>query len=246
LRHKINQHAKSKNNCFLHNKIIHGKLAGFNPGFYICPVNNFKPNSSIMKKCLFVLGLCVFSAGAAFSQSFMHGAGLNVFVATAPDGKASVNGGVSYSPRFNFIEQENMSVSVGIPFTVGVSGSYSASYNSQYGSESSNTLSVMFNAPLIVNLNMGAGSTKTTESRFGYFVGAGFGYHYGTFNLSDALNLDEDYAVHKISTMGPVGNAGVRFAVGHGSHNIEVRLQYMRGINDVKPNIFSAGAAFNF
>jgi len=197
-----------------------------------------------MKKGLLFLIIATLSAGAAFSQSFMHGAGLNVFVATAPGGKASVNGGVSYSPRFNFIEQEDMSVSVGIPFTVGVSGSYSANYNSQYGSSSSNTLSVMLNAPLMVNLNMGAGSTKETESRFGYFVGAGFGYHYGTYNISDILDYEETSS--KFSTVGPVGNAGVRFGVGRGSHNIEVRLQYMKGINDVKPNIYSVGAAFNF
>jgi hypothetical protein len=200
-----------------------------------------------MKKCLFVFGLIVFTATAGFSQSFMHGAGLNVFVATAPGGKASVNGGLSYSPRFNFIEQENMSVSVGIPFTVGVSGSYSADYNSQYGSSSSNTLSVMFNAPLIINLNMGAGSTKTTESRFGYFAGGGFGYHYGTYNISDILNqYDDGYTTTKLNTFGPVGNAGVRFAVGRGTHNVEVRLQYMRGLNDSKANIYSVGAAFNF
>ena len=197
-----------------------------------------------MKKNLLVILVSMFSTVAAFSQSFMHGAGLNVFVATAADGKAAVNGGISYSPRFNFIEQDNMSVSVGIPFTVGVSGSYSANYNSQTGGSSSNTLSVMFNAPLLINLNMGAGSTKETESRFGYFIGAGFGYHYGTYNLSDVINY-EDVAT-KFSTMGPVGNAGVRFGVGQGSHNIEIRLQYMKGINDVKPNIFSAGAAFNF
>ena len=199
-----------------------------------------------MKKSLLVFAVCLLTASTGFSQSFMHGAGLNIFVATAPGGKAAVNGGVTYSPRFNFIEQENMSVSVGIPFTVGVSGSYSASYNSQYGSSSSNTLSVMFNAPLIINLNMGAGATKEPDSRFGYFVGGGFGYHYGAFNLSDAFDYDDDYSVHKTSTIGPVGNAGVRFGVGRGSHNIEVRFQYMKGINDVKPNIFSGGAAFNF
>ncbi len=197
-----------------------------------------------MKKCLLVCMVTILATAGASAQSFMHGAGLNVFVATAPNGKAAVNGGVSYSPRFNFIEQEDMSVSVGLPFTAGVSGSYSANYNSQYGSSSSNTLSFMFNAPLLVNLNMGAGSTKESESRFGYFVGAGFGYHYGSYNISDILNYEETST--KFSTIGPVGNAGVRFGVGSGSHNIEVRLQYMKGINDVKPNIFSAGAAFNF
>jgi hypothetical protein len=196
-----------------------------------------------MKK-ITVLIVMVFTGIAGFPQSFMHGAGLNVFVANASGGQTAVNGGISYSPRFNFIEQENISISVGIPFTVGVSGSYSANYNSQYGSSSSNTLSVMLNVPMIINLNMGAGATKETEDRFGYFVGAGFGYHYGTYNISDIINGDE--VGTKFSTIGPVGNAGVRFAVGRGSHNVEVRLQYMKGINDVKPNIFSAGAAFNF
>ncbi|MEO5684313.1 MAG: hypothetical protein ABIQ88_16850 [Chitinophagaceae bacterium] len=197
-----------------------------------------------MKKCLLILSVSLLSAMAGFSQSFMHGAGLNIFVANASGGQKSVNGGISYSPRFNFIELEDMSVSVGIPFTVGVSGSYSANYNSQYGSSSSNTLSFMFNAPLIINLNMGAGSSKEAESRFGYFVGAGFGYHHGSYNISDIIEGSE--AATKFSTTGPVGNAGVRFAVGRGSHNVEVRLQYMKGLNDVKPNIFSLGAAFNF
>jgi hypothetical protein len=196
-----------------------------------------------MKKITLIAAMLL-AGFAGFSQSFMHGAGLNIFVANASGGQTAVNGGVTYSPRFNFIEQDDMSVSVGIPFTVGVSGNYSASYNSQYGSSSSNTLSVMLNAPLIINLNMGAGANKETESRFGYFVGAGFGYQYGTYNISDIINGGE--VVTKFSTTGPVGNAGVRFAVGRGTHNVEVRLQYMKGINDVKPNIFSAGAAFNF
>ncbi|MEO5592477.1 MAG: hypothetical protein ABIR15_20870 [Chitinophagaceae bacterium] len=200
-----------------------------------------------MKKMVFILCISLFTSCAAFSQRFMHGVGLNIFVATAPGGKAAVNEGFTYNPRFNFIEQDNMSVSVGIPLTVGASFSYNADYNSYYGSSTSSSFSLMVNAPVMINLNMGAGSSKNAERRFGYFVGAGFGYHYGTFNLSDALNLDDEgYTVHKLNTFGPAGNAGVRFSVGHGSHNIEVRLQYMKDINDVKANIFGGGAAFNF
>ncbi len=197
-----------------------------------------------MKRSVLIFCVCLMLAGKGFSQTFMHGAGINIFVANASGGQTSVDGGLSYSPRINFIEQEDMSVSVGIPFTVGLSGSYSSNYNSSYGSSTSNTLSVMFNAPLIFNLNMGAGATKESESRFGYFVGAGYGYHYGNYNLSDVLNYSETST--KISTTGPVANAGVRFGVGSGTHNIEVRFQYMKGLNEYKPNIFSAGAAFNF
>ena len=91
---------------------------------------------------------------------------------------------------------------------------------------------------------MGAGSSKQTESRFGYFLGAGYGYHHGSYNISDIIDGSE--VATSFSAMGPVANAGIRFAVGRGTHNVEVRFQYMKGLNDVKPNIFSAGGAFNF
>lgn len=196
-----------------------------------------------MKRTYFILGL-LFIGNTAFSQSFMHGAGLNVFVVNASSGSTAVNGGFTYSPRFNFIEQDNLSVSVGVPFSVGLSGSYSSSYSSNYGGSTTNTLSLMLDVPLIINLNMGCGSTKENKDRFGYFVGGGFGYHYGTYNISDILNDTEVRT--KFNTTGPLGNAGMRFGVGRGSHNIEVRFQYMKGLNDLKPNIFGAGAAFNF
>jgi len=200
-----------------------------------------------MKKYILACMVIMLATANSFSQSFMHGVGLNVFVATAPGGKAAVNEGITWSPRFNFIEQDNMSVSVGIPVTVGASFSYSADYNSYYGSSSNSSFSVMINAPLLINLNMGAGATKETERRFGYFIGGGFGYHYGTYNLSDAIYYDNgDYVTAKLNTFGPVGNAGVRFAVGRHTHNVEVRLQYMKGLNDSKANIYGAGAAFNF
>jgi hypothetical protein len=196
-----------------------------------------------MKKLCFLIVL-FFSITTGFAQSFMHGAGLSIFVATASGGSSAVNGGFTYSPRFNFVEQDNLSVSVGIPLSVGLSGSYSSRYNSNSGSSTSNTLSVMADAPLVINLNMGCGSTKENESRFGYFIGGGFGYHYGTYNLSDVLNGES--VSTKFSATGPVGNAGIRFGVGRGSHNIEVRFQYMKGLSDTKPNIFGVGSLFNF
>lgn len=192
-----------------------------------------------MKKIVFGL-LTILCASAGYSQSFMHGIGINVFVANASGGQSAVNGGISYTPRFNFIEGDDMSVSAGIPFTVGITGS--GSYNSRSGASDGSTLGFVFNAPLIVNLNMGAGSTKDAESRFGYFVGAGYGYHYGVYMAASAYDGSDVSTV--FNTTGPVANAGVRLGVG--SHSVEVRLQYMKGLNDVKPNIFSAGAAFVF
>ena len=92
------------------------------------------------------LWISIFLFGAqlpAMSQHLKHGVGLNILVATADGGKSSVDGGFTYSPRLSFVEGDDMSVSVGIPMTVGVSGSYSSNYNSSSGSSSTNTLSFL-------------------------------------------------------------------------------------------------------
>ncbi|RFS20119.1 hypothetical protein DVR12_20600 [Chitinophaga silvatica] len=181
---------------------------------------------------------------ASYSQSFMHGAGAVVFVTKPTNGEASTIGGLTYSPRVNFVENDNMSVSVGVPLSVGLSGSYSSNRGSYSGE--SNNLSFMFNAPVIVNLNFGCGATKDVDSRFGFFIGAGYGYHYQSVNENFSDSFENSYSYSgKASTTGPVGNAGIRFGVGE-VHNIEVKFSFMKGITNDKPNIFGIGALFNF
>ena len=194
-----------------------------------------------MKRMLLLVVL-IFVASTAFSQSFMHGAGLSIFVGTVKGGDASANWGVTYSPRFNFLETETMSVSVGIPLSVGASGSY----NSR-DAYADNSLSFMLNAPLIINLNMGAGSTTETESRFGFFAGAGFGYHFGTFSETNIDAFGNDFSdAGTVSSFGPVGNAGIRIAIGESGRTIEVKGSYMKGLDKSKANVFGATALFNF
>ncbi len=199
-----------------------------------------------MKKYALLLAMS-FTVTIAFSQSFMHGAGLTIFVTTAKNGNAAVAEGFSYNPRFNFIETEDFSLSVGVPLTVGISGSYSSNYNSYYGSTTDNTLAFMANVPVILNFNFGAGSTKDNDSRFGFFVGGGLGYHYGKYN-QDLYDPNYGDYTHQemINSVGPAGNAGVRFAVGRGTHNVEAKVSFMKALDDSKANIYGMGAAFNF
>ena len=197
-----------------------------------------------MKKVILSLVL-LFVAGAAFCQTFMNGAGLTIFVGSSPGGKTTVGEGFTYSPRFNFLENESLSVSVGIPLSVGLTVSTS-SYTSSYNE----TVAVGFvlNAPVIINLNMGRGSTKENREKFGYFVGAGFGYHHGDF-LENGYDSQGYYYEdsRSINTWGPAGNAGMRFGVGRKHRNIEVRFSYMKGITDnTKPSVFGVGCLFNF
>ncbi len=121
-----------------------------------------------MKKLLLLLGVCL-SSTCAFSQSFMHGAGICAFFESYKDVDMSTAVGFTYSPRFNFVEGESMSVSVGIPISLAFSGS--GQYNSREGASEDFKLGILINAPVMLNLNFGAGSSLDNESRFGGFIG---------------------------------------------------------------------------
>jgi hypothetical protein len=199
-----------------------------------------------MKKCILILSFLL-PASMAFSQSFMHGVGLDIFVTTAKNGNVAAAEGFTYNPRFNFIENEDYSLSVGVPLTIGLSGSYSSSYNSYYGSTTDNTLAFMAHIPVILNFNFGAGSSKDNEQRFGFFVGGGLGYYYGKYNQDLVDPSGNDYTQQAtINGVGPAGNIGIRIAVGRGTHNVEAKLTFMKAMDDSKANIYGGGAAFNF
>ena len=196
-----------------------------------------------MKK-IFVTAALLFTTGIAFCQTFMHGAGISVLVNVPSNGDITYGEGFTYFPRFNFIETESLSVSAGIPLSIGVSSSVSTSY-SYYGGYYDNGASIGFvvNAPLIINLNMGRGSTKDNEKKFGYFVGAGFGYHHGDFLVDDYNN---GLISKSTNAFGPAANGGLRFGVGRKHKNIELRFSYMKGLNDDKPSVFGVAGGFNF
>jgi hypothetical protein len=189
-----------------------------------------------MKKLLFsTLALCL--SGFAFSQTFMQGVGLNIVLQSSSGFSSDPVGAIMYSPRVNFIEDGNTSFSVGLPMSFGISGSY----NSQ--DIENNSLGFMFDAPLMFNYNYGAGSTKEAEDKFGFYGGVGLGYHVHQYVATD----DQGYDITaKMSGFGPVGNVGTRLGVGHGSHNLELRLSYMKSLDISKSNIVGIGLLFNF
>ena len=178
----------------------------------------------------------------------MHGVGITVIGSTTGQGSNSDIGygeGFTYFPRFNFLETESLSVSVGIPLSIGILATTSST--SDYYGNYNSSIGFVINAPLIVNLNMGRGSTKDNRQKFGYFFGAGFGYHHGDF-LSDIYdsNTGTYISSYSYNTYGPAANAGVRLGVGRAYKNIEIRLSYMKGLNESKPSIFGLAGAFNF
>ncbi len=189
-----------------------------------------------MKKILLTLFIAL-PFTAVFSQTFMHGVGITVMGSSSRTFGDYVASGFTYSPRVNFVENDKMSVAVGIPLTLG--SSVSSDYYSDYGESSGFVL----NVPVIVSLNMGRGSTKENRQKFGYFFGAGFAYNFEDFTEAYLFSTSESRTTNAV---GPAANGGVRFGVGKRHKNIEVRLSYMKGITNHKPSIFGVAGLFNF
>jgi hypothetical protein len=182
----------------------------------------------------------------ALGQSFMHGAGLTIFVVSPRNGDVSVGEGFTYFPRFNFVETEALSVSAGIPLTVGLTVTSSLYYSSN-GYSDDGSVGFVVNAPFIINLNIGRGSTFDNTDKMGFFLGGGYGFHHGDFIMTETDSYGYTNEVFKSTNIyGPAGNVGLRIGVGRKRRNIEVRLSYMRGMNENKPDIFGGGALFNF
>lgn len=199
-----------------------------------------------MKKIMLLFAL-FFITSTVFCQTFMHGAGVTVLISSANSNDVTIGEGFTYFPRINFLETSTLSVSVGIPLSLGLS--VSSSYYAGSGIYDSNPATIGFvaNVPLIVNLNMGRGSTKENRNRYGYFVGAGFGYHHGNAIVNKTNSSGYNYTgVESNNSFGPAANAGVRIGVGRAHKNIEIRFSFMKALNENKANIFGIAGAFNF
>ena len=206
-----------------------------------------------MKKIILSLGL-LFSLSTVFSQSFMQGAGV-AFFGVAPSSTLSgllINESLTYSPRFNFFEAGKVSVSVGIPLSLGISeGTHDATYFNGYtNSTHTNTYFGLFiNAPVYFNFNFGRGATKHNTNKFGFFAGAGYGFYtatYATDNNGSGVVTDDNSG----TSTGLALDAGVRLGVGR-KHvkrpkNIEIRMTYMNGSSDLIKSLYGLGCSFNF
>jgi len=196
----------------------------------------------------FVLAVVLFlTTVTALGQSFMHGAGLTIFVVSPRSGDVSFGEGFTYFPRFNFVETEALSLSAGIPLTVGLTVTSSFYYSSNGGYSDDGSVGFVVNAPFIINLNIGRGSTMDNTDKMGYFLGGGYGFHHGDFIMIETDSYGYTNEVYKSANIyGPAANAGFRIGVGRKHRNIEVRFSYMKGMNENKPDIFGGGALFNF
>ena len=206
---------------------------------------------NIMKKIILLAVMCMAFVNAVFSQHFTHGIGGGFFVEEADYRESRVGFGFTYSPKFSFAETKKTSFSVGIPLTIGASAStdnYDDTYT-YYGSYViQDAPAFMLRLPLVLNFNLGAGAVKGNRSKLGFFAGGGMAYLLGEVNnyvWDDNGYLHYNHQTK--STVGPLGNIGMRIALGQRRrHNLEIKASYVKGLTAHKPDVYGLECLFNF
>ncbi|MDQ2753828.1 MAG: hypothetical protein M3R72_12465 [Bacteroidota bacterium] len=130
----------------------------------------------------------------------------------------------TYFPRYNFVENENSSVSIGAPVGAGV-----GIVNSSTGDPG---VGFSFDLPAVLDYNIGCKSTPENETYFGGYFGAGFGYSRNSVSGSSYTNMTA-------SSYGPLLRAGVRIGSAKESfkgHAITIGFFYKKGLEAAKYN----------
>lgn len=198
-----------------------------------------------MNKSAFFSFFFIILAHTSLGQKFMHGAGTGVFINFGTGINKSMPTILTYCPRINIVDRENFSVSSGLPFSLGFGSDYNL--NSQNGvTDVSSSTTFIINVPAMFNINLGAGASKLSTKRTGFFAGAGFAYQYGSYASKFFNNATNEYEKFNSDAWGPAANIGIRFAVGKRQKNIEARVSYMGSVTEHKISAVGIAALFNF
>ena len=139
-----------------------------------------------------------------------------------------------FFPRYNFVENDNSSLSIGAPVAIGL-GIASNSRNDDAG------VSFSYELPVALDYNIGCKSTAENEKHFGVYFGAGFSYYKVNISHSAYSNFDG-------ATYGPLARAGCRIGSSNenwGGHAITIGLFYKKGLEKTKFNTFGAHVLYD-
>jgi hypothetical protein len=183
-----------------------------------------------MKKQFLLLAI-LFTVGSAKAQFIKGDVGASIFIGA---GKLSEGGfseklsaafyGLSWYPRYML----NSNISVGVPLTLGFSGSF----NSRTGGTGSFGLDL----PVAVDYNFGYGAdgnTEDSDATFGGFAGGGFSI---TKSSSSEQSAFGSYST-SASSYGPMAHGGVRFPI-QGTRSITLMVSAKLGLDKLKYNFF--------
>jgi hypothetical protein len=206
-----------------------------------------------MKKIVLLAIACI-TGLPVFSQRFIHGLGFSTFIDHTSRNGSVTSFAITYAIRYDVMETDKMTVSVGIPFSYGGSGDsndntdwyYDADGNIVYyytgeGDDGPKTKPrSMVDIPLIINLNFAGFSSLNNKSAVGFFVGGGLAYHYGPVNVRykdrNGSTFTDSTTQHAV---GPIGNLGMRIGLGKKKNGaIEVKGSYMKSLTKRQPDVY--------
>ena len=143
----------------------------------------------------------------------------------------------TYFPRYNFVENQKSSISIGLPISLGIALA-----------ESDNSTDVGiafgFDLPVVLDYNFGFKATneETEGKKLGGFVGCGFGYNKINISKSTSSNFTG-------VSYGPIFRAGVRFGSSKveswGNKAIEINFYFKPGLEKEKYTSFGSAVLLN-
>ncbi len=172
---------------------------------------------SIIAKVFITLLFCLLLTGGkpVHSQDFMHSLGISGLYSL----DQVTRGGVTYSPRFNFITfSDHATISLGSHMTAWI----------DFWNPPGHTVHL----PFLIEGNFGHAATREGEFPFGAFIGGGMGYNnmYGG-ELNDAI--------------GPMATLGIR--KGFDSSSWTTRFSFLFNmLGDPRSSVFAIGISHNF
>ncbi len=188
-------------------------------------------NLRFIKLVLIAFIFTLISITKAGAQQLMHSFGLTLSVlqgtlhgdAGSYESFSLGQSNLTYFPRFNFVENENSSISVGAPIGVGIGIA-----TNTYGNDAGVIFS--YDLPLVIDYNIGCKSTMENDRNFGGYFGVGFGYNKVTISESS-------YSDFNGSSYGPLFRAGFRFGSSNESwngHGVTAGVYYKIGLEKDK------------
>jgi len=192
--------------------------------------------------CMILLFMLTLGAKAQFristGISVLYGTGQVPKNADPGTEKPTIVGyGLFLYPKYNIVEGDAGAVSLGFPLTLGMSGSVN--------SRSGGSISLTADLPLMLDYNVGAGSTRDSEAGVGAFAGAGFGYTY-TNQVYDYYVNGSIYGSDNIKgkSYGPMVHGGIKLNINQKVYF--VRAFYRVGIEREKYRLYGAAVGVSF
>jgi hypothetical protein len=166
-----------------------------------------------------------YSRTEAQSKLYSHTVGGGIYTATN-----HLGGGIVYSPALNFLViSERSTFSIGTHIALGTN--INANYNSNTGGNSTSIF--MADVPLVVAWNFGNAATRNAYMKWGFYAGAGYGFHNATRSVE--YFDDEELTTNQVHVSGIVIDTGIRFPIANSSWG--ARFSYMLNNHQYNPDI---------